>query len=62
MAYLVKVTGVVNGVVLYAEKSTGKGTKTRGAAQQFGYGQALEVASTIQKAVGKNATVEVEPV
>lgn len=67
MAYLVKVTGVVNGVVLYAEKYNGQlqgagGTVHRSGAQHFGYAQALEVAVEIQRAVGKRATVEVDAV
>jgi hypothetical protein len=66
MAYLVKVTGVANGLVFYAEKYNGQpqgagGTVHRSAAQLFGYGQALEVATLIQKTVGKRATAEIEP-
>ncbi len=66
MAYLVKVTGVANGLVFYAEKYNGQpqgagGTVHRSAAQQFGYRQALGVAALIQKVVGKRATVEVDP-
>lgn len=67
MAYLVKVTGVANGLVFYAEKYNGQpkgagGTIHKSAAQKFGYHQALEVATLIQRVVGKRAVTEVEPV
>lgn len=61
MAYLVKVTGVANGLVFYAEKYSGAGTIHRSDAQKFGYKQAIEVANLIQGVVGKRAEAEIEP-